>query len=132
MRAHGLRATTPRLAVLSFLETHPHSSVDTILTCIKPDIPSLSAQSVYNVLADLHRAGMVRSLELPGEPGLYEINDGKNHHHAVCEHCHRIFDVPCALGQAPCLVPSHDHGMVIHVADVIYRGLCAQCAASSR
>ncbi len=40
-------------------------------------------------------------------------------------------DVDCAVGPAPCLAPSDDHGFAIDEAEVIYSGLCPECAASN-
>jgi Fur family transcriptional regulator, stress-responsive regulator len=37
--------------------------------------------------------------------------------------------VDCAVGAAPCLVPSDDRGFSLAEAEVIYWGLCAECSA---
>ncbi len=131
LRRHGLRGTTPRLAVLDTLWHHPHSSVEQLLDLTKPSVRSLSFQTVYNIVHDLASIHLVRSLELPGCAGLYEIDTGDNHHHVVCTSCQRIADVECAVGNTPCLEPANDHGMIIEVADVIYRGICADCRAQA-
>jgi Fur family ferric uptake transcriptional regulator len=55
---------------------------------------------------------------------------GDNHHHVVCRSCGRIDDIDCAVGEAPCLVASDDHGFLIDEAEVIYWGLCTDCFAS--
>lgn len=126
LRDKGLRVTQPRLAVMADLWQHPHSSADQIVHRAQAVGP-LSLQSVYNVLADLGQARLVRSLELPHNPGLYELDFHDNHHHAVCTKCARVVDVPCAVGHTPCLTPSEDPGMTIKIADVVYRGLCSHC-----
>ncbi|GAA2184885.1 Fur family transcriptional regulator [Brooklawnia cerclae] len=124
---HGLRATGPRLAVLRSLWEHPHTSADQIVQDARLRLERLSAQSVYNVLADLSQCHLIRRLALPQGPGIFEIDLHDNHHHAVCTRCGRVVDVACAVGHAPCLTPSDDHGIAIEVADVLYSGLCDDC-----
>ena len=59
----------------------------------------------------------------------YESRVGDNHHHVVCRVCGIIGDVDCAVGDAPCLTPSDDGGFAVDEAEVIYWGLCPDCAA---
>jgi Fur family ferric uptake transcriptional regulator len=49
----------------------------------------------------------------------------------VCRVCGRLEDVPCTIGEAPCLTPSHDHGFEIEVAEVLFRGVCSACRTAS-
>jgi Fur family ferric uptake transcriptional regulator len=76
----------------------------------------------------LTAAGLVRRIQPLGSVARYESRIGDNHHHAVCRSCGAIADVDCAVGHAPCLTASEDHGFVIDEAEVIYWGLCAECA----
>lgn len=133
LRAAGLRVTKQRLAVLDALQQDPHTTAESVLSQVRTSLPEITVQSVYTVLNSLTAAGLLRRLDLAGQPARYETQVDEvsdNHHHAVCTVCGRIEDVPCALGHAPCLVPSETHGMTIHVADVIYQGVCADCAAA--
>ena len=50
-----------------------------------------------------------------------------NHHHVVCRSCGAIADVDCAVGHAPCLTASDDHGFVVDEAEVVYWGTCPDC-----
>lgn len=127
IRAAGLRATSPRLLVVETLAEHTHISVEELVEHVKRQGKTLSLQSAYNVLTDLCKVHLVRSIELPHQPARYELDCGDNHHHAVCNDCGKIYDVACAVGYTPCLTPVEDHGMVIRVADVLYRGVCIDC-----
>ena len=129
IRDAGLRFTRPRGAVLRSLIDRPHSSADDVLSSVAEVLPKASLQSVYNALSDFVSAGIVRRFEPAGSPGLYELQLADNHHHLVCTHCGAVVDVECAVGHAPCLTPSEDHGFVVHVAEVTYWGLCAACAS---
>lgn len=128
LRAAGLRVTAGRVAVLEHLEAHPHSSAAEVLEVLEPRLPSLSAQSVHNIVHDLTAHELIRRIDLPDSTAVrYETRTHDNHHHVQCVACGRIEDVDCAVGHAPCLTPSDSHGMRVLVAEVIYRGICAEC-----
>jgi Fur family transcriptional regulator, stress-responsive regulator len=129
VRASGLRVTKQRMAVLDALEQAPHATADQVLELVRRSLPEITVQSVYTVLHSLTDAGLLRQLDLANSPARYETRVADNHHHAVCTECGRIEDVACAVGHAPCLTPVETHGMAIRVADVVYQGLCADCAA---
>ena len=131
LRDRGLRVTRQRLAVLGALESHPHSSADAVAEYVRGELPELSVQSVYSVLNDMTALGLLRRFSPPHSPALYETRVGDNHHHAVCTVCGRVEDVDCAVGHAPCLTPSDSHGMTIQIADVLYQGICKDCAERS-
>mgnify|MGYP003520761394 CR=1 FL=1 len=129
LRAHGRRVTKQRLAVLDAVDHSPHAGADEVAAIVRATLPDISLQSVYVVLTDLTETGMLRRIEPPHSPARYETRVDDNHHHAMCTGCGRIEDVDCAVGHAPCLTPSDTHGMTIQIADVLYQGLCADCAA---
>ncbi len=131
LRDAGLRVTRQRVATLQALDEHPHATVEELVSALTPRLPKVSFQAVYLVVGDLVRAGLATRLDLPGQPSRYEPNRHDNHHHVVCTVCGRLEDVPCAVGEAPCLEPSHAHDMQILVADVLYRGVCRSCRESS-
>jgi len=128
IRAAGLRVTESRRAVFDALRAHPHASADEIHAAVRPLVESTSLQSVYNALGDFAAAGLVRRIEPAGHPMLFELRVDDNHHHLVCTRCGAVEDVDCAVGHAPCLVPSDTHGYRVAVAEVTYWGLCAACA----
>lgn len=131
IRDTGLRATATRRAVYDALKGMPHSRADDVYERVRATLPTTSIQSVYNALSDFADAGLVRRIEPAGQPGLFELRVGDNHHHVVCTACGRIDDVDCAVGHAPCLIPSDTHGFAVHSAEVTFWGLCPPCAASA-
>jgi Fur family transcriptional regulator, stress-responsive regulator len=129
LRAAGLRVTGPRLGVLQALRTAPHSDTDTVIRLVRDELGAVSAQAVYNVLAALVEAGLVRRIEPAGSPARYEVRVGDNHHHIVCRVCGATTDVDCAVGRRPCLTPSETHGYVLDEAEVTFWGLCPDCGS---
>ncbi|MEU2614855.1 Fur family transcriptional regulator [Micromonospora sp. NPDC007271] len=130
LRGAALRVTRPRVAVLSAVLAHPHADTDSIIRAVRRNLPDVSHQAVYDVLRALTAAGLVRRIQPPGSVARYESRVGDNHHHVVCRSCGRIDDVDCAVGAAPCLTASDDHGFSIDEAEVVYRGLCPGCSTA--
>jgi Fur family ferric uptake transcriptional regulator len=131
LRGVELRVTRPRVAVLAAVYDHPHADTDSIIRVVREDLGEVSHQAVYDVLRALTSAGLVRRIQPSGSAARYEARVGDNHHHVVCRSCGAIADVDCAVGDAPCLEASEDHGFVIDEAEVIYWGLCPSCSTSS-
>ena len=133
LRYAHLRVTRPRVAVLEAVHDHPHADTDTIVGFVRVGLPEVSRQAVYDVLAALTSAGLVRRIQPSGSVARYEARVGDNHHHVVCRSCGTIGDVDCAAGQAPCLDPVGDPaeltGFVVDEAEVIYWGQCPDCSA---
>ncbi|WP_229076265.1 Fur family transcriptional regulator [Actinoplanes sp. DH11] len=127
LRAVSLRVTRPRVAVLAALRDHPHVDTDTVIDLVRADLPSVSHQAVYDVLRALTDAGLVRRIQPAGATARYECRVDDNHHHVVCRSCGAIADVDCAVGPAPCLTASNDHGFVVDEAEVVYWGVCPDC-----
>ena len=132
LRAADLRVTRPRLAVLTAVHDHPHADTDSIIGVVREDLGEVSHQAVYDVLRVLTAAGLVRRFQPTGSVTRYEARVGDNHHHVVCRSCGAIADVDCAVGHAPCLDASDDHGFVIDEAEVIYWGSCPECTTAAK
>jgi len=128
LRAVSLRVTRPRLAVLAALRDHPHVDTDTVIALVRTGHPTVSHQAIYDVLRALTDAGLVRRIQPAGATARYELRVGDNHHHVVCRCCGAIADVNCAVGHAPCLIASDDHGFAVDEAEVVYWGTCPDCA----
>jgi Fur family ferric uptake transcriptional regulator len=130
LREAGLRVTSPRVSVLAAVHENPHADTGSLIGAVRSEAGDVSHQAVYDVLRALTGAGLVRHIQPPGSVARYEARVGDNHHHVVCRECGAIADVDCAVGAAPCLDPSHDHGFVIDEAEVVYHGLCPDCSSS--
>jgi len=130
LRAVSLRVTQPRLAVLAALHDHPHVDTETVIALVRAGHPTVSHQTIYDVLRALTDAGLVRRIQPAGANARYESRVGDNHHHVVCRSCGAIADVDCVVGHAPCLTASDDHGYVVDEAEVVFWGTCPDCATA--
>ena len=130
LRSAGLRVTAARVALLETVRDGDHLGVEAITAGVRDRVGQVSLQAVYDALNALAAAGLVRRIEPAGSPARYEGRLRDNHHHVVCRSCGAVADVDCAVGQAPCLTPSDDHGFSIDEAQVIYWGLCPGCSTT--
>jgi Fe2+ or Zn2+ uptake regulation protein len=128
LRGAGLRVTAARVALLGTVRAGDHLGVEAIAAGVRERVGHVSLQAVYEALHALTAAGLIRRIEPAGSPARFEGRVGDNHHHVVCRSCGVVADVDCAVGEAPCLSASNDHGFTIDEAEVIYWGLCPACS----
>jgi Fe2+ or Zn2+ uptake regulation protein len=130
LRGVGLRVTAARIALLETVRRGDHLGVEAIASGVRDRVGHVSLQAVYDALHALTGAGLIRRIEPAGHPARFEGRISDNHHHVVCRSCGVVADVDCAVGDAPCLTASDDHGYSIDEAEVIYWGLCPACSTT--
>lgn len=131
LRDHGIQVTAQRLAVLRAVAAHPHITADRVAEAVRAEIGAISHQSVYDALAVLVAAGLLRRIQPSGSPARFEDRVDDNHHHLICRNCGRLVDVDCATAAAPCLAAADDKGYEIDEAEIVYWGRCPDCVAAS-
>ncbi|HEX4088919.1 MAG TPA: Fur family transcriptional regulator [Trebonia sp.] len=130
LRGAGLRVTAVRVALLEAVRNGDHLGVEALAAGVRERVGHVSLQAVYEALNALAATGLVRRIEPAGSPARFEGRIGDNHHHVICRSCGAVADVDCAVGEAPCLTASDDHGFEIDEAEVIYWGLCPDCSTA--
>jgi len=131
LRSHGLSVTAQRLAVLRAVALRPHGSADTIADAVRADIGAVSRQAVYDALGLLTEKGLIRRLQPPGSPALFDPRVGDEHDHAICRACGAVADVDEAPGQKPVLNVADQSGYLIDRAEILYWGVCPRCRSSA-
>ncbi|MEX1210480.1 MAG: Fur family transcriptional regulator [Candidatus Nanopelagicales bacterium] len=129
LRDRGLQVTAQRIAVLQAVTERPHVTADGVADMARQGIGAISKQSVYDALAALVDAQLIRRIEPAGSPTRYETRVGDNHHHLVCRGCGSVVDVDCVVGAAPCLTAADDAGYTVDEAEITFWGTCAPCGA---
>ncbi len=128
LREAGLRVTRPRVMILELMEgIGGHHSAEGINAMLTTAGTPLTRGTVYNVLDDLVGVGLAMSADHGPGTAMYEIAEHW-HHHFVCRQCAAIIDIPCVVGEKPCLhaeLPGAD----IDEAQIIFRGICPNCSA---
>jgi Fur family transcriptional regulator, stress-responsive regulator len=130
LRGAGLRVTAVRVALLEAVRHGDHLGVEALAAGVRERVGHVSLQAVYEALNALAATGLVRRIQPAGSPARFEGRIGDNHHHVICRVCGAVADVDRAVGDAPCLTASDDHGFEIDEAEVIYWGLCPDCSAA--
>ena len=130
LRGAGLRVTAARVALLETVRDGDHLDAEAIAARVRDRIGHVSLQAVYEALHALTAAGLIRRIEPADSPVRIEGRVGDNHHPVVCRSCGVVADVDCAVGETPCLTASDDHGFSIDEAEVVYWGLCPDCATA--
>jgi Fur family transcriptional regulator, stress-responsive regulator len=130
LRDVGLRVTAARVALMETVRHGDHLGIEAIAAGVRDRVGHVSLQAVYEALHALTGAGLIRRIEPAGGPARFEGRVGDNHHHVVCRSCGVVADVDCAVGEAPCLTASDDHGFAVDEAEVVYWGLCPACSTA--
>src|SRR5579884_155920 len=130
----GLKLTPQRIAIVRlFAGDESHPTAQDLYERLRPEFPSMSFATVYNTLDALVSAGLGGTLRLGGA-ARFDPNCAA-HHHAVCDRCGAVRDVPAGT-----LVPSPEvarrlrkdaAGFSVRAVEQVYRGLCAKCAPNA-
>jgi Fe2+ or Zn2+ uptake regulation protein/O6-methylguanine-DNA--protein-cysteine methyltransferase len=123
LRAHGLRNTPQRHAILNAFEqdTGEHLSAEEIHSRATSLAPGLSRATVYAALNELTELGLLSAVGLP-EPVRYELNIAP-HDHFRCRLCLRLFDLASG-SKTPRFGPP---GATVERVDIRSEGVCGDC-----
>lgn len=92
MRERGLRMTAQRTAVLEYLlSTDEHPTARMIFENVRRSLPGIALSTVYGILAELGRNGIVLALEFNERDNRYEANLVQ-HINLICLGCGKISD----------------------------------------
>jgi Fur family peroxide stress response transcriptional regulator len=127
-RARGLKVTPQRECIFGVVYaagTHPTAEAVYAEACER--MPTMSLKTVYQTLNDLARMGEIHQLDLGTGSSRFDPNVDV-HHHLVCVRCAKVRDV---YAEFPDVVVPEDacDGFRVGGAEVVFRGVCAECAA---
>jgi Fur family ferric uptake transcriptional regulator len=94
LRKAGLKVTSPRLKVLEILENSPtrHLSAEAIYRGLLEAGEELGLATVYRVLTQFERAGIVTRHNFEGGTSVFELADRTHHDHMVCLDTGRVIE----------------------------------------
>lgn len=135
LKEAGLKLTPQRMAIVrEITDDLTHPTAQELFERLRPAFPTMSFATVYNTLDSLSRLGLVASLRLGGssKDGATTRFDPNTspHHHAVCDACGKVVDLPARLPTASQKNEiKMSSGFAIRVEERTYRGLCAGCCS---
>ncbi|MCX7185725.1 MAG: ferric iron uptake transcriptional regulator [Methylophilaceae bacterium] len=88
----GLKATLPRLKVLSLFENSKerHLSAEDIYKVMINSGEDVGLATVYRVLTQFEQAGLLIRHHFESGKAVFELNAGGHHDHVVCMKCGRV------------------------------------------
>lgn len=88
----GLKATLPRLKVLSLFENSKerHLSAEDVYKILLTTGEDVGLATVYRVLTQFEQAGLLVRHHFESGKAVFELNEGGHHDHIVCLQCGRV------------------------------------------
>jgi Fe2+ or Zn2+ uptake regulation protein len=120
----GFSPSYTRQHIYDFLNSRKtHPTADDIYNAIKPNLPTLSKTTVYNVLKLFLEKGICKRIIVDANEGRYET-DTFLHSHFICNKCNNIYDIPNIETK---IKKDNLDGFVVHQKDILLRGICPSC-----
>lgn len=121
----GLRPSTQRLAIMSFLlNHHTHPTVEEVYKGVVGQVPTLSRTTVYNTLRLFSEHHAAQMLTIDDHRVCYD-GDIQPHVHFFCRCCGRVYDLMDE--KAPHLRKAYCEGNLVDEAQLYYKGICKAC-----
>jgi Fur family transcriptional regulator, ferric uptake regulator len=120
LRERGYRITTPRVALIEWLQTQekPLPVRDIIAGT------SLDTVTTYRILTMLRTEKFLEEIILPNRETAYALSH-HHHHHLICEKCNLVTHIDCSTPE-PLVRDTHFLKTVTR-HEVTYYGVCARC-----
>ena len=140
LKRAGLKLTPQRIAIVRELaDDLSHPTAQALFERLRPAYPTMSFATVYSTLDVLVERGLLSPARaLSADPGSRAVRFDPNtepHHHAICDACGNVVDIPLdalALAPAPPAPPEPLAlvGFRVLREERTYHGLCDRCTAA--
>ncbi|HEX5617270.1 MAG TPA: Fur family transcriptional regulator [Solirubrobacteraceae bacterium] len=129
LRERGQRVTPQRLMVARVLsDLDRHVTAEVVFDEVSRRMPGVSLPTVYATLELLEGIGLVHRVASERGAVIYDPRTDA-HHHLVCRRCGAIVDVDVPVEAEGLLSAARSAGFAPDHAQVVVRGLCADCAS---
>lgn len=133
LRAHHIRLTQPRRAIIQWIAGQPALfSAEALAAALAPPPVRVSRATAYRMVNYLHEHGWLARIQT--ERGLYAYARTMpgHHHHAICLRCGTtlLIDGCAILDEITVLLAQHGFIVQHHLLELI--GLCQRCQANAR
>lgn len=124
LHKNNIRMSHQRMLVLEYLASSKnHPTAEDVFKDLKKKDPVLSQATVYNTLNLFVKKNIIRELDF-NEPSKRYDFDKEGLCHFICESCHKIFD----LDMDESFLNEDPKGFIVNQKQVVYRGICPECA----
>lgn len=132
LRAHGLRRTPQRQAVLSaILERAGHATAEDVVARVRTRLPTVSASTVYRTLGTLEEVGILCHAHLGHGASVYHLGGGGLHQHLVCDRCGAMEEVEETLARSFADSIERRFGFRANLTHFAVLGECKRCRTTT-
>jgi Fe2+ or Zn2+ uptake regulation protein len=130
VRAAGGRVTATKRAVITVMAGHPddHLTAESIAEQVIRQLPDTQMSTVYRILHELEDLEVLRHVHLGHGPSTYHFTEDR-HHHAVCDECGAVIELPADLYDEVAARVRTDHGFELDVPHFALAGRCRSCSS---
>jgi Fur family ferric uptake transcriptional regulator len=129
LKKAGLKATLPRLLILSILEqrSDEHLSAEDVYKALFESGEDVGLATVYRVLTQFESAGLVIRRNFEGGHSVFELDSGLHHDHMVCLSCGTVVEFVDATIEKRQQDIANEHDFCIMEHSLVIYGHCASC-----
>jgi Fe2+ or Zn2+ uptake regulation protein len=125
-RRSGHKVTPQRQCIFRILHgSEVHPTAEAVYAAAAAEMPTMSLRTVYQTLNDLAAMGEIHQLDLGTGSARFDPNTD-THHHLVCDRCGKVRDLYADFTGVR--VPKGDHGFHVSSTEIVFRGVCDECA----
>jgi Fur family ferric uptake transcriptional regulator len=134
LRKAGLKATLPRLRILSILEQNSdlHMSAEDVYKALLEAGEEIGLATVYRVLTQFEGAGLVIRHNFESGRSVFELDSGEHHDHIVCLECGKVFEFTDKAIEARQQSIAAQHGFRIGEHSLVLYGHCIKSPCPQR
>ena len=133
LKKAGLKATLPRLRILSILEQRAdeHLSAEDVYKALIDADEDVGLATVYRVLTQFESAGLVIRRNFEGGRSVFELDSGQHHDHLVCLSCGAVVEFVDDTIETRQRDIAREHDFQILEHSLVIYGRCASCELAS-
>jgi len=124
----GLKATLPRLKVLSLFENSQerHLSAEDVYKILLNTGEDVGLATVYRVLTQFEQAGLLIRHHFESGKAVFELNQGGHHDHIVCVKCGRVAEFYDEEIEKRQKIAATERGFTMQEHALTIYGVCAK------
>lgn len=134
LKKAGLKATLPRLKILSVLEQHAdlHMSAEDVYRALLASGDDVGFATIYRVLTQFEAAGLVIRHNFAEGHAVFELDSGEHHDHIVCADCGEVVEFIDATIERRQTEIAEQHGFELADHSLVLHGHCRRIECPKR
>lgn len=124
LKKAGLKITQPRLLILNLLEQsgQRHLNTNDIYSVLSKNKTPLTLGTIYRVLDQLEKAGLVLCHHFSAESAVYELHDSEHHDHMIDIKSGKVIEFYDEIIEQRQREIAAEHGLELHDHRLIMYG----------